>query len=59
MARAGFIFIIVITGEFFNSIPLVWRFYEHIPLLDWITQQRSDRELVELSKCGYCTKKKV
>ena len=57
MTRAGFVFLLVITAEFFNSIPVLWRFYDCIPLVHWVTKTRSDRELVELSTCGYCNKR--
>ena len=55
--KAGFVFLLVITCEFFNSIPVVWRFYEHIPLVNWITKSRTSAELVAMSTCNYCQQK--
>jgi len=54
MIKAGWMLLIVIVGEFLNNVPVVWRFYSYIPFINWITKERTDFELQQLSKCSKC-----
>ena len=52
MIKAGWMLLIVIVGEFLNNVPVVWRFYSYIPFINWITKERTDFELQQMSKCN-------
>merc|ERR1719278_44251 len=51
LLRAGWVILLVIAGELLNNVPIVWRFYPYIPVLSWVTRQRSDGELCEMAGC--------
>ena len=49
LLRAGWVILLVISGELMNNIPVVWRLYPYLPLISWVTRERSDQELYQLA----------
>ena len=49
LLRAGWVILLVMSGELLNNIPVVWRLYPYLPLISWVTRERSDQELYRLA----------
>ena len=49
LLRAGWVILLVISGELLNNIPVVWRLYPYLPIISWVTRERNDQELYQLA----------
>ena len=49
LLRAGWVILLVMSGELLNNIPVVWRLYPYLPLISWVTRERSDQELYRMA----------
>ena len=49
LLRAGWVILLVISGELLNNIPVVWRLYPYLPIISWVTRERSDQELYQMA----------
>merc|ERR1711936_1195235 len=45
LVNFGLMAALLILADFLNNFPFIWRFYDRLPVLAWVTKHRSDYEL--------------